>query len=82
VVIDFTIEDDPNVSVFVAKRLMTGLNVYDAEAAHSQPDILLDKEAVIVRAAVDDLLVHSGEQVTIYAPGSVGMEDTADSTHG
>jgi hypothetical protein len=82
VVINFTVEDNPDVSVFIAQGLMSGLNVDDAEAAHRQPDVLFDKEAIIVRAAVDDLLVHSGEQVTIYTPGPLGMKDTADSTHG
>jgi hypothetical protein len=82
VVINFAVEDDPDVSVFIAQGLMSGLNVNDAEAAHRQPDVLFDKEAIIVRAAVDDLLVHSGEQVTIYMPGPLGMKDTADSTHG
>jgi hypothetical protein len=81
VVINFTVEDDPNVFVFIAKRLMASLNVDDAEAAHRQPHVLFDKEAIIVRPAVDDLLIHSGEQVTIHTPGSLGMKDTADSTH-
>ncbi|MGB0013873.1 MAG: hypothetical protein WBQ03_19885, partial [Candidatus Sulfotelmatobacter sp.] len=49
---------------------------------HRHPNVFLDEEAIIVRAAMDDLLVHSSEQVTIYAPRSLGMKDTADSTHG
>jgi hypothetical protein len=81
VVINFTVEDNPNVSAFIAQGLMTGLNVDDAEAAHRQPDVLFDKEAIIVRPAMDDLPVHSGEQVTIHPPGSLGMKDAADSTH-
>jgi hypothetical protein len=80
-VINFTIEDDPNVSVFIAQGLMAGLNVDDAEPSHGQPNVLLDEEAVIVRTAVDDLLVHCGEQVAIHAPGSLGIENTADSAH-
>src|SRR5579862_1010097 len=81
VVINFTIEDDPNVPVFITQGLVAGLNVDDAEPAHCQAHVLLDKEAVIIGAPVDDLLVHSGERVTIHTPGSLGMKDTADSTH-
>jgi hypothetical protein len=58
VVIDFTIEDDPNAFVFIADRLVTGLDVDDAEAAYRQSDILLDKKTAIVGPAVGDLLVH------------------------
>jgi len=58
VVIDFTIEDDPNAFVFIADRLVTGLDIDDAEAAHRQSNVLLDKKTVIVWPAVDDLLVH------------------------
>src|ERR1039458_7175951 len=81
VVVDFTIEDDPNALIFIADRLVTGLDVDDAEATHSQSDVLLDKKAVIVGPAVDDLLVHRDEHVAIHSHIWLGMENTADSTH-
>src|SRR6266567_6102718 len=80
-VIDFTVKNDPDAFIFIAHRLVAGLDVNDAEAAHGQSDILLDKEAIVVRTAVDDPLVHHGERVAIYALPSLGMENSADSAH-
>ena len=34
VVVDFSVEDDPNVAVFVGQRLMAGLHVDDAQPPH------------------------------------------------
>ena len=61
-VVDFTVENYPNAALFIADRLMTSLNVDNAQAAHCQSDILLDKEAVVVGPAVDNLTVHRHQQ--------------------
>src|ERR1019366_3122074 len=66
VVINLTIEDDPNAPVFIAQWLMTGFDVDDAQAAHCQPDVLLDKKAVIIRTPVNDLLVHGDQPVAVH----------------
>src|ERR1700694_2933133 len=81
VVIDFTVEDDPNASVFIADGLVTGLDVDDTEATHCQSDILLNKKSVIVGSAVDDLPIHQRQRVVIHALVRLGMENAADSTH-
>jgi hypothetical protein len=80
-IIDFTVENDPNTRVFIAERLVTGLDVNNAEAAHRQSYVLFDKETIVVGTAVDDLLVHSLQQVMIHSPAPVGIENAADSAH-
>src|ERR1700676_912778 len=81
VVIDFAVEDDPNAFVLIADGLVSGLDVDNAKAAHCQCDILLDKKAVIVGPAVDDLLVHRSQSITTHALVRLGMENAADSAH-
>jgi hypothetical protein len=81
-VIDFAVEYDPNVAVFVAQRLVTGLDIDDAEAAHRQSDILFNKEAFVVRAPVNDPPVHRVEEAGIHLPVSIGVKNAADSAHG
>jgi hypothetical protein len=81
VIIDFTIEDDPNVSLFVAERLVTALDIDDAEASHRQSDVFLDKEPVVVRTAVYNLPVHRHQRFTIHSLRPLGMENATDSAH-
>ena len=81
VIVDFPIEDDPNTFVFIVDRLMTGLNVDDAEPAHRQADICFGENSVVIRPAVDNLLVHSQQHFAIHSLVPVWREHTADSTH-
>src|SRR5512146_2170949 len=59
-VIDLAVEDDPDVLVFVGKRLMAGLYVDDAKAPHGQADAPLHEETAVVRTTMNDLVVHCG----------------------
>jgi hypothetical protein len=82
VVIDFPVEYDPDVAIFVTERLVTALDIDNAEAAHGQSGVAVDKEAVVVGTAMNDLPVHRRQQLTIHSLNRVGMENAADSTHG
>jgi hypothetical protein len=81
VIVDLAVEYDPDATIFVAERLMAGLYVDDAEAAHRQSGIFLDKESVVVRPAVNDLPVHRFQSVAIYPLSPVGMKNATDSAH-
>ena len=80
-VINFAIKDDPNAAVFIAERLVTALDVNNAEAAHSEPDVLLDKEAAVVGSAVHDSLVHRRQGIAIDALLPIAIEDATDPAH-
>jgi hypothetical protein len=60
---------------------MAGLDVNDAQAAHCQADISVNKEAFVVRATVDNLPVHVGQGVALDLSAAIQIEDSADSTH-
>src|SRR5712671_353987 len=81
VVVDFAVVDNPDVLVFIGKRLVAGLHVNNAQPPHRQTDILLDKKTFIVGAPVHDALVHAGEQVALDMPLPIGEKNAADSTH-
>jgi hypothetical protein len=58
-------EHRPDAAIFIADGLMTGLHVDDAEAAHGQANMVVDKEALVVGTAVHNLAVHGGERLAI-----------------
>src|ERR1035441_10871341 len=45
-VVDFSVEDDPNILVLVGERLVPGLDVNDAQPPHGQADIFFDEKTV------------------------------------
>src|SRR3954469_1396079 len=57
-VVNFAIEDDPNCAVFVLYRLMSTLEIDDAQTAHSQSDSGSHVETFVVRAAVNHRVAH------------------------
>jgi len=80
-IVDFTVEDNPEALVFIRDWLMTSLNVDNAEPAHGQSDILFEKEAFIVGPAVRDAPVHTTQRIGLYMPVTIREENAADSTH-
>ena len=79
-VIEFAVVDDPDVVLFVADGLVAGLDVNDAQPAHGEADASFDEETIIVRSAMNDLLVHTGERFPL-CPASIGIENAANSAH-
>src|ERR1044071_5898813 len=81
VVVNLAVVNDPDAAVFVADGLVPGFDVDDAEAAHRQADTLAHVEAIVVRAAVDNLAIHVFERRAINRLLRIETEDAADSTH-
>src|SRR5262249_12796754 len=59
VVVDLAVEYNPNRSVFVADRLMSGVQVDDRESSHSKRGAPIDVEAFVVRTAMLDHPAHA-----------------------
>ncbi len=57
-IIDLPVEHNANCSVFVEYRLLSSLNVYYREAAHSHCDSILNAHSVVVRSTVDNRIAH------------------------
>jgi hypothetical protein len=58
-VVDLSVENDPDVFLFVVDGLMPAGKVDDAQSPHPQADGTLGIDAFIVRAAVHDRLTHA-----------------------
>ncbi len=70
-VVDFAIENDPDVMIFVGQRLVSALDVDDAKPPHGQTDILFDEEALVVRPAMHDAAVHARQHVAFHVPVAI-----------
>src|SRR5580693_9563249 len=58
-IVDFPVEHDPYRAVFVAKRLISRGQIYDAEAADSQSDPAVEISTIVVRTAMSHGVTHS-----------------------
>src|SRR6266576_360071 len=81
-VVDFPVVNNPKTLVFIADRLLPGLHVNDAEPPHRQANVFLDEEPFIIWSAMDDLVVHPDQCVALHRFPRVGIENSANSTHG
>src|SRR5579863_969182 len=85
VVVDFAVEDDPGGSVFVAKWLMAGGEVDDAEAAHAEADRAGGVNAVVIGTAVRHGVAHAPEDAGIDGGSGLGiaveLQDSSDAAH-
>ena len=79
-VVDLTIEDHPDGSVFVVHGLMPTLDVNDAEAPHSEHGFRTDVVSRIVRSAVHHRVAHRLNFDFRYRL-SAQAQQSCDSTH-
>ena len=63
VVVDFAVENDPDILIFVGRAAGVRLDVDDAQPAHGQANILFDEETFIIGPAMDDAAVHARQHV-------------------
>ena len=81
-IVGFAVVGDPDRPVLVGQGLVAGHQVDDAQPAVAQPDPVVDVDPLIVRAAVDDLPAHPGDEIfrdgrPFFRPGQ-----SAYSAHG
>src|SRR5260370_38103383 len=81
VVIDLTIEDDPEGSVFVGQRLVAGLQVDDAQTTHPDAETAVRVKPAAIRPATGQHLSHSEQALTVRWPRPVAAEDAEDAAH-
>lgn len=79
-VVDFTIENDPDSTVFVAKGLVSGREIHDAEAPHADPDGTSSVDSLVVRSAMDHGSAHLPENSGLN-PRAPELHDPRDATH-
>src|SRR5437667_8806008 len=80
-VINFAVKDDPEIFVFVGQRLVAGLDINDAEAAHGKSDPAFHEQAAIVRATMNDLIIHRSQAFALNSRVTLRQKDSANSAH-
>ena len=58
VVVDLPVEDNPDALVFVVDRLMAAGHIDNGKAPHPESNVASDIGTAVVRATVDDRVVH------------------------
>src|SRR5271157_314049 len=81
-VVNFAVENDPCVAVFVEDGLMSSGEVDDAEAAHAETSAVGDVETLVVGAAVHDLVAHMAHKCFGNVALASCAHHSSDSTHG
>ena len=81
IVVDFAVEHDADGVVFVADRLLAGVQVDNAETAHGQPDVSGNEETVVIGPAVTNALVHSFDHGSIDRVGGIEVVHAANPAH-
>jgi hypothetical protein len=79
-IVDFTVEDDRDASGFIENWLVTAAEVNDAEPAHPERYRAIDKQALVVGAAMVHLAQHL-PQDAVRRLRICTADYSADSTH-
>ncbi len=82
IVVDLAVVGDPHCSVFVAHRLVSGCQIDDAQPAGAERDRSIEIDAVVVRSAMGERLVHRLDEIAIRQPTGIVEEDSVNPAHG
>src|SRR5262245_1939346 len=81
IVVDLAVEDHADALFDVPHRLVAAAEIDDREPPVSEPDAVLREDAAVVRAAVDERVVLSGEQRRVDGMGAIEIIDAANTAH-
>ena len=81
-VVDFAIESDPQIFVFVGKRLMAAGKIDDTQSPVAQTEIVIKVEAFIIRPAMNHGVCGSLEDRSVNRFVCSEIENPANPTHG
>jgi hypothetical protein len=65
VVVDLSVENDPDSAVFVVDWLVPGRQIDDAQPAHPQSHTVIDVNPLIVGSAVPDHFAHPMDEIPV-----------------
>jgi hypothetical protein len=80
IVVDLAVEDYPGTAISIVNGLLTAFEVDNCEATHRQTHRAVDVEAILVRPAVTNGVIHPRQQFLVNW-FSVVSNDAYDSTH-
>src|SRR5262249_13781892 len=80
-IIDFTVEDDPNCCVLITQRLMSMHDINDAHAPPSQPVITIDTDSFVIRATMNHRFARPVQKSGSHLPVTIKLQNASNSTH-
>jgi hypothetical protein len=80
-IVNLTVEYNPNGAVFIANGLMTSGDVDNTQAPHTDSNAALGVHALVVGAAVDHRGAHSPEDAFIHPHVPISFDYTSNSAH-
>jgi hypothetical protein len=81
IVVNFSIQQDPNGSVLVGKRLVPASYVNDAQPAVAKTDVGGHIDPGVVRTAVSQRVIHALDQVAGDRVRAANINDAANAAH-
>jgi hypothetical protein len=81
VVVDLTVEDDPDRTVLVGQRLISGLEIDDTEPPHSEAQRTVEMLAASVRAPMEKGLRHTAKRHPRRGLGRITRLKAEDPAH-
>src|SRR5215467_1971667 len=81
-IVDFSVENHRDAAVLIKDGLMAACHINDAEPAHSQPNTVLDKDALVVGSTVHHGLAHLMDRGTIDSAIIALTDNASNSAHG
>ena len=80
-VVDLTVENDPDRTIFIKNGLMAAAQIDDAEAAHAESHTIFDVDALIIRSAMHDFFTHLMDGFFTCSECLIRACDTCNTAH-
>jgi hypothetical protein len=81
VVVDFSVEHNPNGAVFIAERLVPGGEIHNAQTTHANAEAAIGVEAFVVWAAMRHDIAHPAQFRGIDSRFFSQLQDSSYATH-
>src|SRR5215813_9164688 len=81
VVVNFAIENNGDIPLFIEDRLMAAFQINDRETSMTEPDVGLDIKALIIRSTMRDHVCHPAQRLFLDRLVVIVMKYTAYSAH-
>jgi hypothetical protein len=81
VVVDFTIEDDPDGAILIADGLMSSGQIDDAETAHAEPNATLGVNPIVIGTAMHHRVAHPSKKFGLQLCARRKLHNATDSAH-
>src|SRR5206468_9908622 len=81
VVVNLAVEDDPDGTVFIRRRLLTGAQIDDAQSAVRQGGVGVEVETRFVRSAVGENVAHADRTRPGVVVDAISCNESGDAAH-